>query len=408
MPDLTDDVERELAALDDALAGRRVAPDLAELGELALALRDERPQINDGFARHLDMRVQRGFPGRDPRRRASGTPWWSALLTVPAFGIAAAVLLIAVIVVAEPTSDNGGGAGGGSASSGTTSTAHQSSDSAGGAESGGGGGGLRAGKAESAGSDEGAATALSEPSVVPPAPGPGSPRSDKRSNRSVERSAALTLATRSRDIDDVSTRIQDVTRAQGGFVLSSTVNSSADGGGGTFRLRVPTRNLDEAMTALSRLGKVRERSDRSQDITAQAVSARSRLKDARTERKSLLRQLADAVTLTQVESIRARLRIVAREIEQARAGVRRVNNRAAFATIALELVADNSAVPGSGDDDWTPGDAAQDALRVLEVAAGVALIVLAVALPLALLGAAGGLATRWTRRRRREHALDAV
>ena len=45
---------------------------------------------------------------------------------------------------------------------------------------------------------------------------------------------------------------------------------------------------------------------------------------------------------------------------------------------------------------------------MLEVAAGVALIVLAVALPLALLGGAAGLAARWTRRRRREHALDAV
>jgi len=404
MPDLTDDVERELAALDDALAGRRVASDLAELGELALALRDERPQINDGFARHLDMRVERGFPGRDPRRRVSRRRLWAGWMA-PALGATATVLLIAVIVVAGPSGSDDENAGGG-ASAGTAASGQASSDSAGGAaESAGGGGGARAGGAESA---EGTTSALSAPPAVPPEPGPGSPRTDKRSTRSIERSAALTLATRSRDIDAVSKRIQQVTSAQGGFVLSSTVNSSADGGGGTFRLRVPTRNLDAAMTALSRLGNVRERSDRSQDITAQAVSARSRLKDAKTERKSLLRQLADAVTLTQTEAIRARLRIVAREIEQARAGVRRVNNRAAFATIALELIADNSVASGSSEDDWTPGDAAKDALRVLEVAAGVALIVLAVALPLALLGAAAGLVGRWGRKRRREHALDAV
>ena len=43
MPDITPDVERELAALDDALAGRRVAPDLTELGELALLLRERAP-----------------------------------------------------------------------------------------------------------------------------------------------------------------------------------------------------------------------------------------------------------------------------------------------------------------------------------------------------------------------------
>ena len=61
MPELTPEVERELAALDDALAGRRVAPDLAELGELALALREERPRPTEGFGRHLDTRVERGF-----------------------------------------------------------------------------------------------------------------------------------------------------------------------------------------------------------------------------------------------------------------------------------------------------------------------------------------------------------
>ena len=201
-----------------------------------------------------------------------------------------------------------------------------------------------------------------------------------------------------------------MTRQQGGFVVSSTVNSSQGGGGGAFELRIPTRNLDAAMAALSRLGRVRERAQRSQDITALAVSARSRLQDARTERKSLLRQLADAVTLTETESIRARLKLVSQEIERARAEVRRVNNRAAFSTVSVTLIADSSAgAPGAGEDDnWTPGDAAEDALRVLEVAAGVALIVLAVALPLALLAGMAAIAARWTRRRRREHALDAV
>jgi hypothetical protein len=186
------------------------------------------------------------------------------------------------------------------------------------------------------------------------------------------------------------------------------VSSSTSGGGGQFELRVPTRNLDATVAALSRLGSVRERSQRAQDITPERVSARSRLADARTERKSLLEQLADADTPTETESIRRRLDIVSRQIEAARAALRRVNNRAAFSTVTVTLVADRDAGGTAPDDQWTPGDAAKDALRVLEVAAGVALIVLAAALPLALLGGAAALAARWTRRRRREHALDAV
>ena len=113
--------------------------------------------------------------------------------------------------------------------------------------------------------------------------------------------------------------------------------------------------------------------------------------------------------MTATQAIRARLSIVSREIEQARAAVRRVDNRAAFSNVTVMLIADGSvALPEDEDDNWTPGDAARDALRVLEVAAGVALVVLAVALPLALLGAMAALGARWSRRRRREHALDAV
>ena len=409
MPELTPDVERELAALDDALAGRRVAPDLSELGELALVLRDERPRPGPGFGPELDERVARGFRDPEPRRRAPAERrWWTPLLSAPALGMAATILIVAVIVVTGPFGGAGDGAG---------TTSGDQATSAAGEESAGGGAtaatpGAAVDQAARSSAPDDAVTSSAEPlppSVLPPAPGLGSPGSDGRERRSIERSASLTLAARPRDIDTVSARIQDVTRRQGGFVVSSTVNSSAGAGDGTFELRIPARNLDSAMAALSRLGKVRERAQRSQDITAAVVSARSRLKDARTERKSLLRQLGEATTVTATQAIRARLRIVSGEIEQARAGVRRVSNRAAFSSVSVLLVADGSvAVTEDDEGTWTPGDAAGDALRVLEVAAGVLLIALAVALPLALLAALAAAAARWSRRRRREHALDAV
>ena len=114
--------------------------------------------------------------------------------------------------------------------------------------------------------------------------------------------------------------------------------------------------------------------------------------------------------MTEAGAIRARLRLVSREIEVARAAVRRVDNRAAYATVAVSIIADadtGAAAPAT-DDGWGPGDAARDALSVLEVAAGVAVVALAVALPLALLAGLAGLAMRTGRRRRREHALDAL
>jgi len=233
------------------------------------------------------------------------------------------VMLVAVLVVAGPNGSDDSEDGGG----GDASVAMESSG-------GGNGGGAtaaedsaRSSSSESDSSGGAEPQSALAPGSVPPAPDQGSPGSDGRDNRRVERSASLTLAARPRNIDAVSADIQTVTSQQGGFVVSSTVNSSRNGGGGQFELRIPARNLDEAMTALSRLGAVRERADRSHDITAETVSARSRLRDAKTERKSLLTQLAAAVTVQETGAIRARLSLVSREIEQARASLRRAGGQ---------------------------------------------------------------------------------
>jgi hypothetical protein len=102
------------------------------------------------------------------------------------------------------------------------------------------------------------------------------------------------------------------------------------------------------------------------------------------------------------------LRIVSREIARARARVRSTENRAQFADIELLLTVHRGGAPEEEDEGgaWTPADAFDDALRMLEVAAGVALIAVAALLPLLIAGALGWAATRGVTRRRRERALD--
>ena len=66
----------ELEAVDAALAGRCVDPDHAELAELALLLRDDRPEPDPAWAAQLDRRVEARFPARPRKRRelALGAP----------------------------------------------------------------------------------------------------------------------------------------------------------------------------------------------------------------------------------------------------------------------------------------------------------------------------------------------
>ena len=174
---------------------------------------------------------------------------------------------------------------------------------------------------------------------------------------------------------------------------------------------MPERRLQDALSRLSRVAKVRQRTQSAQDITGAVVSVRARLKDARTERRSLLRQLAKATTPNQTASIRARLRLVSGQIAADKRDLRRVQTRASRSTIAVTLLADRQAAAGGsgGSEGWTPRDALDDAVRILEVTAGVLLVALALLLvPLGLVALLVWLAARQAAQRRRERALDAV
>ena len=392
---------RELAALDDALAGRPVDPDLADLAELAALVRDERPVVDPAFAHSLDEQAERGFP-RAAKRRMPAFSW--PKLTLPALAVAASLLLVVVIATSIP---GGGSNGDDSGSSGSGGSAASSESAGSGASSGDSAARAEKQAAPSTGDSAGAPAPAGIAPLPPEPPQPGNPNSDGRSRRYVERSAQIVIATPPRDIDRAAAKIIKVADDLGGFVVSSQVSS---GSSGEFELRVPERRLQSALSRLSDVGKVRERTQASQDITGAVVSVQERLKDARTERRSLLRQLANATTVNQTASIRGRLRLVSGQIAAAKRDLRNVKRQASFSTISVQLLADHRSGAAAGDDEsgWTPGDALDDAARILEVSAGVLLVAAALALPIGLVAVLVWLPMRQAAQRRRERALDAV
>jgi len=128
--------------------------------------------------------------------------------------------------------------------------------------------------------------------------------------------------------------------------------------------------------------------------------------DARAERRGLLKALGRASTQRQIDSLRARLRNVRSQIARLNGDLAALRRRADLSSVSVTVRGGGSeSEPGAGGR-WSPGDAAGDAVRVLEVIAGVLLIALAVALPLAIFALLGAFGVRTTRRRRRESALD--
>lgn len=375
--------DTDLALIEAALAEDRVtSPDPAEreLQELALALRADSLEPRPAFADELGERVREGFPRSGPAQRARSLagrlPRPRRLLPVMA---TAATLLIA-LAVALPLLSGGGSddatTGGGPSSDSAQPPAAQSESRSG----------------------------MTQPSPVPPPGGTGQDFDPGRGQRSIERSASLSLEAPGDDLDRIAEGVAKVADRQRGFVLRSSVSSGDASGGGSLDLRVPADRLRDTLRDLSALGKVRSRSESGQDVTASVVGASDRLESARAERASLLRRLRHAGDDTQAESLRQRLDANAIEIRRLRGDLRSLRLRTNYAAISVTL-SDGSHRDALGGPDDSTKDALDDAVASLQGSLNFLLRALGALLPLGLVLAAAGFGGRAAVRRRRESAL---
>jgi hypothetical protein len=362
-PNLDPALAAELEALEAALAGDPAAE--PALAALVRDVRAEAPAMEPSFRVRLDDRVAGGF-AKAPRRRRRRA-------LVPAFGVAGCALAAVLAVVLIAPNDRVETP---SSSSGVSTVESQAADSA----------------KSSSGSGS---TALA------PAPAAPAPAGQRR----VERSTRLELTTT--DVQKTADGVVRATQAAGGFVQSSQVATGDGHSTASFVVRVPTSRLDDALARLSKLGHVKSLQQSADDITGSYDAASGRLTEARAERRGLLRALGKATTAQEISSLRARIADNRRALRGYQRDFNAVRNRTNFATVAVDVTGARKQAVTPSHGSWTPGDAAHDAVRVLEVSAGVALVALAVLVPLTLVGAAGGFAAVALRRRRREAALSA-
>jgi hypothetical protein len=381
------DVLEAIEAIDATLAGEPVDPRHAELAELALLLQAERPRPSDEFARSLDRRVEARFarrPSAAAKPRPARAKRWALL---PAAGVVAAVAIAVVVVVSA------GGSHRLPVSQASSSSAARAPHAAATPAT------LTPGVLASHSSSSAAGNTLN------PYPGLQLPQT----NRKVVQSAQLQLSAGPDRIDAVAQEVFDVVGAQSGFVSSSTVTATGSPNGyAQFQLSVPSSTLSQTMSELSRMryAQVVSRTDSTSDITSQFNTANQQLTDAQALRTSLLKQLANAVTETQISSVQQQLHDADGQISAAQTGLRSLNHQVSYSQVSVSLQASAArSAPAGG---FTFRRALHDAGRVLTVSAGIALIALAVMVPLGLVAAAGWSIAAAIRRRRREQALDAA
>lgn len=413
---------------------------------LAEALRELRPTPRPEFAAELDRRAAAGFP---PPEEPHGAPARSRIrrlvarlaavpprrVALPAGGLAVAAAVVAAVAVmsyeSEPQQPPLGGRGDAEAGihesalrpnvnpDGAAQSADRIAQAAGTPPKveefweaqraeGRSGDHLRAsGESPGAGSPDAKFHAFSE--KAPSASATLAPASRggvaaQTRNRDIERSAELTLATDPAGVGDAASQVFDAVHAQRGIVLrSSTREGEAGEAGAYFELLIPSGRLGDALAALSEVAEVRSRREATADITAPTITVGERLQDSRARIDGLLAQLADADTEAEREAVERELRGERRRAAFLRSRLARLNRRANFARVSVRI--ETGAPSSSAGGGWGVGEALGDAGRILTVAAGVALIGLAILGPIALIALLAWLAHRAWLRRARQRTL---
>jgi hypothetical protein len=394
----------------------------SDYSDVALMVAGVREFPADDFARELDARVARRFAPEAPSARRvarARLPRWAA---GPAVALVAGVVA-AVVVVSNGTLSQGSGTGhhGPIAFNNTTvpraylpttrdkaqapSVHSPATDQA----------------IQSAPSVSGAATSSANSSAAPNSSGGAvnlTAQAPVAPGAKQIQSAQISLTASNDHVDQVAQEVFQVVGDEHGTVQSSHITAATRGQGGgyaSFSLSVPTGNLQATMTALSRLhfAAVQSRTDNSQNVSHQYSDDQRQLADAQALRTSLLKQLANAVTTQQIDSIKAQLKLAEQQISSWQSTLGSLQHRIGYSNVSVQI--NQNGLPyypvakrRTASTGFTIARAGHDALHVLVVSAGVALIALAVMIPVGLLAALLMWLWVWLRQRRREQALDST
>jgi uncharacterized protein DUF4349 len=388
-----------------------------EYSDVALMMAAVREWPSDEFAKDLDARVARRFAPLPPAGEALKTSHGRRWLSLPALGGAGGLVVAAVVAVfvVTQTGGNSGVSNGGpvgiglaghapnaripprglsNASPATSSGADKTTASA----------AVPKASGLPATANYSAASAGSALAVPTPAGGSGAKQIQ---------SAQISLSVPNDHIDQVSSEVYNVVSDQHGYVGNSRITAATRNSGGgyaDFTLNIPTGNLQAAMTQLSRLhyAAVSSRTDASQNVGGQYSRDQNRLHDAQALRTSLLKQLQTADSETAIDSIEAQIKTAERQITNAQTTLHSLQHRISYSTVSVDINSGGlPVIPVAKSSGFTISRGGHDAVRVLIVAAGVSLIVLAVLIPVVLVVALLGWIGLAMRQRRRERALDA-
>lgn len=156
----------------------------------------------------------------------------------------------------------------------------------------------------------------------------------------VIRTASLSLVVPVDTFEERFAEAQDVAERYGGFVQTSTGRDRS----GSVVMRVPAPRFASALRDLRALGEVEVQTLRGEDVTAEYVDLRARLRIAKARRAVLLDLMERAATVEQTIRVQNALDDTQLRIEELQGAISLLEDRVAFATIRLQLHEEGAAL----------------------------------------------------------------
>ncbi len=129
--------------------------------------------------------------------------------------------------------------------------------------------------------------------------------------------------------------IMNITRAQGGFISSSSVYDIGGRNSGQVALRVPQKNFYPAIEQIEALGTVKTRQLSGQDVTEEFIDLDARLGNLKKQEIRLQEILKTAVTVKDVLDVEHELERVRGEIERLTGRLNYLNQSVEMSTITV-------------------------------------------------------------------------
>jgi hypothetical protein len=238
---------------------------------------------------------------------------------------------------------------------------------------------------------------------IEPATGPQQP------GQKLTRQAALSLTVK--DVAAAAAEVRSVATGLGGTITSESLRTngkpdSADASG-VLIVSVPAARLDDALTALGKVGTVEEQSTSTEDVTTTYTDTESRLATMRASVERVRALMAQATKIGDIVALEGELSTRQADLESLEAQLAALKGAVAQSPIEIRLVTDRSALRSVQDTGFVAGLKA--GWRAFTASVVVVLTALGAMLPFLVVLAVVVLPLLWLlRRRRRTHDAGVV